>query len=250
MPKRRDSSSYIVSPQKHDTHARQEFVSVVLLGENYGYRMKSYGPIPLIRLGKITLLEKQVNVIKSVFPNYEILLCCGFGANKLITFVKEHLSHLNIRIIENQLHNNSNCCESIRLCLNNTMNTRFVICNGELVFTRDQLEQIDLNTSSMMIQEIDEHKNLDIGVIHNENYVENMSLGIKSSHWCEIMSLAGRPIVNSLRSIVAVPEYKNKFVFEAVNDLVRKYPIEIVDCSKYPMEKINNITTLKRLKQK
>ena len=54
---------------------RSELVSVLLLAENHGYRMKSYGPISLVNIGDMTLLEHQVQAISSVFVNFEIILC-------------------------------------------------------------------------------------------------------------------------------------------------------------------------------
>jgi len=243
----RDTKDFIVSPQSKNEGARDEFVSVILLGENHGYRMKSYGPTSLIDLDGITLLEKQVNVIKSVFPKFEILLCSGFDSQKVVNFVKGSLSHINIRVIENQIYNNSNCCESLRLCLNNTMNTRFIVCNGELILNAEQLRKIDLNVCSVLTQESNPNQNLDVGVIHNKGKVEHMSMGIKASHWSEIFALSGPKAINALRNIVTPPEYKNKFVFEAINELVKKQKIAVINSSDVPLYKINNIKTLKRV---
>ena len=55
----RKTSRYITTPTKSRTDKGAEFndlVSVVLFSENHGYRMKSYGPISLIKIGGKTLI--------------------------------------------------------------------------------------------------------------------------------------------------------------------------------------------------
>ena len=39
----------------------RDFVTFIILGENHGYRMKSYGPLSLIKVGEKTLLQKQID---------------------------------------------------------------------------------------------------------------------------------------------------------------------------------------------
>ena len=52
-------------PKKQKKSApKNHLVSVVLLSENYGYRMKSCGPISLVKVGNHTLLEHQLDAIK------------------------------------------------------------------------------------------------------------------------------------------------------------------------------------------
>lgn len=225
---------------------KNDLVSVILLGENHGYRMKSYGPISLIKVGNKTVLEHQVEIITGTFPKVEILLCCGFDANKVSSFVRNKLYGVNIRILENQLFNNSNCCESVRLCLNNTMNDKIIICNGELIFNHYHLEQLSLEQSSVLSQEQNPDKNLDVNIISNNGCVENMSLGLMSSYWCEMMSLVDEKNIRQFMKILSPPEYKNKLLFEAINDLSDKTNIKVVDILKPPVKKINNIKSFKK----
>ena len=146
---------YIVSAKEQEKNKNfvKEHITVILLGENHGHRMKSYGPIPLIKVDTKTLLQKQVDAIKSVFPRYEIILCSGFDARKTTEYVKNNFKKDNIRIVENQLHYNSNCCESARLCLNNTMNTKILICSGNILLTPSYLSSIDYKKTSINVQQ-------------------------------------------------------------------------------------------------
>jgi 2-C-methyl-D-erythritol 4-phosphate cytidylyltransferase len=42
---------------------REGQITFILLAENYGYRMKSYGPISLVEINGKTLLQHQVEAI-------------------------------------------------------------------------------------------------------------------------------------------------------------------------------------------
>ena len=184
MNMRRRNKRFIVSPQ--DTcHSTEELVTIALLAAQAGHRMKSYGPTPLLQLGNQTLLDKQISVIRSVFKNFELIVCVGFGSEKVIKYIKEHYSDINIRVVENQVHHHSNCCESARLCLNNTTNGKILICNGDLVLERNVFDDLLFNHSYVMAEK-NPSKNLEVGLTMNQHcYIENLCFGLEKV-WSEI----------------------------------------------------------------
>jgi len=240
----RNQKRFITSPKQQEI-VNQDFVSIVLLAENSGHRMKSYGPMPLLSIGGKTVLEKQIDIIKSCFLDFEILLCCGFESLKIATYVKETFSNINIRIVENQIYNNSNSCESVRLCLNNTMNDKILIYNMDLMLDPIHLRKFDFSTSAVLTQANDNNNNMEIGVTHNFNTLENISIGIKSDRWTEVSFLSGKPIIESLQSILSCIEYKNKFIFEGLIELIKLHKLKTIDVSEVPIYKISNTKILK-----
>ena len=56
---------HIASPKpwKSDEKRLKDFVTVVILSGNHGYRMKSYGSIPLIKIKDKTLIQRQIETI-------------------------------------------------------------------------------------------------------------------------------------------------------------------------------------------
>ena len=247
-----DRNKFITSPKagtKDAVEVREDipFTTVILLSENHGHRMKSYGPVSMLKIGAKTLLEKQIEAIKSVLKNFEIILCCGFETFKTVSYIKTRFSNLNIRIVENQIHYNSNCAESARLCLNNTMNNRILFCNGGILFKAEQLAAVDFTSTSIVSQNNNDIANLEIGVIENNCYLENLSFGIKNKYWCEIFYLHSTIHVQEFCGIVSNPDYKNKFMFEAINDFARKRPIKVVTTHK--VTRIDNIKTIKGMNQ-
>jgi hypothetical protein len=228
-----------------DKQRFKEFITVIILSENHGYRMKSYGSMPLIKIKDKTLLEKQVEVIKSTFLNYEIILCAGFEVKKIKEFVKKNLSHENIRIIENQVHYNSNCCESARLCLNNTMNNKILFLSGGLFLNPEFLSSIDFNSSSIVVQNENPTKNFEISGIFNRERLASLCLGEKKDFWTESVFLRGDETVEKFYNIISNPDFKNKFLFEAINELNRVNQISVNKNIGAPVLKINNLKSLR-----
>ena len=224
---------------------RTDFVSIILLSENHGYRMKSYGPTPLIEIRGKSLIETQINAIQASFSNFEIILCSGFETEKIVNFIKEKFEDINIRVVENQVHLNSNCCESARLCINNVTNNKVIFCGGGVLLTPEYLRLIDLK-KSMLICEHDS-SSFEVGVIQNNNYLEGLSIGVKNQYWTELLYLSDKKIIRSLYTILSKPEYKNRFIFEAINEMPNKHKIIVKKNEQEPIVKINNIKILKRM---
>jgi len=244
----RRKTRFITSPvAEKNEDSLDSFVSIILFSENHGYRMKSYGPISLMKIEGKALIRRQVEAIKATFKNFEIILCSGFETQKTVEFVKNNFSETNIRVVENQIHFNSNCCESARLCLHNINNSRVLMCNGALLLTSEMLRSIDYSKSTVLCQEKDEYKNFDVGVIENGGTLESMAVGVKTKVWNEIVYLSNKRIINNLYATVSNPEYKNRFLFEAINIILRDNKMMAVETQDFPAIKIQNIKTLKRI---
>ena len=83
--------------------------SIVLLCDKAGKRMKSYGPTPLVEIAGRKLIDLQIESIRAVFRDFEIIIACGFESEKIIRYVRKHYANINIRIVENQVYHHSNC---------------------------------------------------------------------------------------------------------------------------------------------
>ena len=240
-------SRHIASPKpwKDDSIKLKEFITVVILSENHGYRMKSYGSMPLIKIRDKTLLQRQIESIRSTLLNYEIILCSGFETKKITEYVKKNLNYENIRVIENQVHYNSNCCESARLCINNTMNNRILFLSGNLLITPDFLSSLDYGKSSVVLQDNNPTMNFEISGITNQNKLASLCLGEKNNFWTESVFLNGADTIDRFYDIVSNPDYKNKFLFEAINELSKTKDIAVKKNLGSPVKKINNLKSLR-----
>ena len=57
--------------------------------------------------------------------------------------------------------------------------------------------------------------------------------------------LSGKPIIESLQSILSCIEYKNKFIFEGLIELIKLHKLKTIDVSEVPIYKISNTKILK-----
>ena len=238
---------YITSVTKKETVDKDEFISIVLLCDTPGYRMKSYGAIPLIPLQRHKLIDIQINVIDRIFPQYEIIICVGYDADKVCKYVKNRYRNCNIRIVENQIYETSNSCEGVRLCLNNITNDKVLIFDGSLIIHPDTFSEINTN-KSYIVTESDFFENLEIGVNIGENgAIEHFGFGAHNP-WSEIIYLNNEGVIDCLRKIISNENFKQKFLFEGLNELIKtKHKIEVIN-NKHPIKKINNIKTYHKLR--
>jgi CTP:phosphocholine cytidylyltransferase-like protein len=229
---------------------RDEKITFIFLAENYGYRMKSYGPVPLIQIGEKTLLEHQVQAIQSAFIDFEIILCSGFETQKVYHFVQQTFApSVPIRIVENQVYFHSNCCEGLRLCMNNTRSERIVICGGGVLLTVPYLRSLNIKKSSILYQESSEESTFEIGVIDNGTgeRLETLSLAVKDRVWTDLLYLNGESMVKSFYNTISKPELKTKFLFEAINAWRGRRQLFLSENKDDKIIKVDNIKTLKRI---
>ena len=220
MPKKRQRNvTTIKQPKRED----QPFMTIILVCDKPAHRMKSYGPTPLIELNKKKqkLIDQQIQIIQHAFNNFEIIMCCGADSLKISNYVYAKHRDVNIRIIENQIYQTSNSCESLRISLHNTGNDNVLIMSGYTKINKGLFRNFDF-LNSHVIATKSFAKGFDIGLnIGSSNKVEHFSFGA-SLCWLETTFFRGSGIINNLVKILSQEEYKKRFIFEALNTLIRE----------------------------
>ena len=221
-------------------------VSVIIIADSPATRMRSYGPCGLLNVKNTKLIDLQIGEIKKKIKNFEIIICTGFESEKINRYVRNKYKSLNIRVVENQGYDNSNSCESLRLCLNNTINKNIVIIDGNLLFSKELLKVQENYKAYTYVQK--NNKTLEVGVNVNENENAEYFCFGASKQWCEVIFINDETYVESLRKIVSNPDFKRKFIFEALNVFINnKSTIKILE-SKTSIQKINNIKVYHTIK--
>lgn len=235
-------------PDSNPEAKRNEKVTFIFLAENYGYRMKSYGPVPLINIGGKTLLEHQIKAIQTVFIDFEIILCSGFETHKVYHYIQQSFTpSVPIRIVENQVYYHSNCCEGLRLCMNNTRNDRIIVCGGGVLLTVPYLKSLNIKKSSILCQNASKESMFDVGIIDNGERLENLSLAVKDKVWTDLLFLNGDTMIRSFYNTISKPELKTKFLFEAINAWRGRRQLYLSENQDEEIIKVDNIKTLKRI---
>lgn len=201
-------------------------LSIIVLSSKPANRMKSYGPTPMLKLGHHSLIDIQINSIKTNFDKPEIIFCTGCESNKIVKYIKGKYPNDNIRVVENQIYEESNCCESLRLALNNIVSESVLVCNGELVFYPELVRVHEESSYILSLSNSRKKSNMEIGSVSNEiNQITNMSFGLPVV-WSEIFYLNSLKEIEHLRKLLWTENYNNKFIFELLNDFNKKHPLK------------------------
>jgi|688.fasta_scaffold00067_98 hypothetical protein len=224
-----------------------DFVTIIMLCDLPGYRMKSYGPVSLIQINKKVLIDIQIECIKKCFPNSEIIVCIGFDGEKISKYIRSKYKNLNIRIVENQVFGSCNSCEGFRIAINNTFNEKILVVDGSLLINKKALSLIDTNKICAVVER-NPCENLEIGInVNSQNIAEHFSFGAYKT-WSELLYLNGAEVIDTLRKFLNHQDSKKKFIFEAINDIIKNdYSISCIE-NKFPIYKINNIKTYHTIK--
>lgn len=237
----RNKKDFITTP-KAIPGSFEELLSIIIFERPSNAKFKT-SAFPFIKTNGKPLIEKQIETIESTIKSFEIIFCCGPSSNKIYEYTKKY-KNINFRIVENQLFNDTNCCESVRLALNNTLNNKILILPEDILLSRNILEQTSGN-SCIYIHDHNGDNNFEIGAICNDNKLESLTIGIKQNYWAELLFLNDDKTLKDFRNIVNEDFFKNKLFFEAVNSLNQKHQLlvqKIKQCYK-----LNNAKTLKRI---
>ena len=121
-------------------------MAVVILSAGIGNRIKSNEPRSLIKIGNKTLLEHQIDLINNNFEKHEIIGVFGYEIEKIIRKI-----HGKIRVVENQIYENTNNSESLRLAVNNTNKKNIMFFHGDLYFNDAMFKSIDFKKSFLIV---------------------------------------------------------------------------------------------------
>ena len=122
-------------------------IAVIIPAAGTGRRMKSYGPKPLIRVGESTVINIQIETIKAHIDTKDIILVCGFRADKLMNETPN-----TIVKIENESYDDNNVTRSIGIGLRAIRNSdTVVLVYGDLVFNPTAIESLNLDKSCIII---------------------------------------------------------------------------------------------------
>ncbi len=160
--------------------------TVAILSAGIGPRIRSYEPRSLIKIGNKTLLEHQISAIRQCFDHPEIVTVVGCKAEKIIKKMRG-----NIRIVENQIHAQTNTSESMRLAFNNSMKNNFLFMHGDLYFNASTLKDVDYDKSFVIVDNKNMITEKEVGLTIHNNNATIFSYGLPTK-WCQIAYITGK----------------------------------------------------------
>jgi len=191
---------------------RPNEIDIIIPAAGLGRRMKSYGPKSLIKIAdNETILSRQLKILKATIPNSNIILVCGFEANRLM-----NKSPDDIIKIENERYQETNVARSIGMGLRASSKDVLVV-HGDLIFNQACIEELNLNRSSTVIG-TDIMGKGEVGCVHNNNRLESMMFDLEP-RWSQITFFTGRELA-SLKKICWNRENDLLFGFEVINKII------------------------------
>lgn len=187
-------------------------VEVIILGAGVGARIKSYEPRSLIKIRNKTLIDHQIELINKYIPKNSITLVVGYDANKIIKKV-----YGKVKIVENQIYNESNNGESLRLAINNSSIQQAIVMHGDLYFDDTLFNYFDFRQSFVLTSCLFNQKEVGLTVVNEYVTIFSYSLSTK---WAQIVFLAEKEL-DILRKIYLKDEdMKYNLTFEMLNKVI------------------------------
>jgi choline kinase len=190
-------------------------ITVIIPAAGRGRRMKSYGPKSLISIGKQTILERQISIVESLFPNSKFVIVTGFEADKVISncprkFVK----------IENELYEDTNVSRSVAMALNAVSTERVLIFMGDLVFNTEAISTLDFEKTCVSAN-IDDSRTSEVGcIVSPDKTVSNMMYDLDLK-WNQIIYLQSKEL-DIFKALCTKRRNRKLFLFEIINKVIDK----------------------------
>lgn len=191
-------------------------LSIIILNAHPGYRTKTYGPKCLFKIdAETSILERQIQILKSCYPNSEIIVTIGFDSDKII---KKNIA--GVRYVENQLFETTNIVEEIRLALNNCETSNVLIIYGDIIFDTAAIDNITKTSSTILYIEDNNLENDEVGLNIVNDKITAISYGL-SPKWSYIIYLTNNELY-TFKSLCSDKTKNKMYPFELINILVSK----------------------------
>ena len=200
---------------RHIKDTKDDNIVFIILSAGVGNRMRSYGPKCLFKTSEETILDKQISIIKSNFPQNEIILVVGFEANKVIKKIPD-----DIRVVENQLYQTTNSSESLRLAVNNSVSDKIFFIHGDLIFNKEIFDSLDFSRSFVLVDSKNQIEDNEVGITIVNNKATFFSYGLDTK-WCQMAYIRGKEF-SILKSLYNKPGKDKLYTFEMLNMIIEK----------------------------
>ena len=191
-------------------------ITVIIPAAGVGRRMKSYGPKPLIMIGESTVINIQIDTIRSQLDVRDIILICGFRAEKLMNETPN-----SIVKIENESYEASNVVRSIGMGLRAIRDAETVIIvYGDLVFNSAAIKNLNLKKSCIIVDDINMGAD-EVGcIIDKDGNLANMMYDLPIK-WGQIAVFRDHEL-EVLKELCWDKRNYRKFGFEIINSIIER----------------------------
>jgi choline kinase len=190
-------------------------LQIVILAAGVGSRTRSYEPRCLLKYNKKTILDNQIEVLTSLFNKAEISIVGGFDINKIIRKVGK-----TVRVIENQMYENTNSGESLRLGINNSTLDNILFLHGDLIISPEIFDNVKMDQSFLLVDSGNQFEEKEVGITIVDGVATVLSYSLPTK-WCQIAYLAESELC-ILKKLMMKNDFPSKtfLTFEVINKII------------------------------
>jgi choline kinase len=184
---------------------------IVIPAAGQGRRMGSCWPKALVRVGKETIISRQIRLLSEKFPLSNIIVVGGYEVERLRKSLPD-----KVCVIDNKSHKETNVANSIFLGLLETGDRPVLIVYGDLVFNKSALS-FSLKQSMVVVHDGADREN-EVGCVVSEGSVSHFSYGL-SLKWAQICFLeqAEKQI---FMKVMSLKNSERMFGYEILNRVI------------------------------
>ena len=197
--------------------AANNALTIIVLAAGAGRRMKSRGAKALLPVGRITLLEYQIQALWKMYAKAEIIIVTGFQAPKIRALCR---GTYPTRLVYNPNYESNNVMYSIALALENTISKNVLILHGDILFNTNTIANLAEGSSKILVlPEGHDITNYDVGAVINDNCVTNLSYGL-SRGWGQMAFFTGKELALFEKIAFNHECSSNWFFYEGINHAI------------------------------
>ena len=189
-------------------------LSIIIPAAGVGKRMRSNGPKSFISINGKYLIDRQLELLKQVYPHAEIIVVGGYEAKRLMDYLPTHILK-----VENEKFEETNVVRSIGMGLRVARSENVLVIYGDLVFNKVALP-INLTESTLVLDKINNLMREDEVGCTSSNKVEILMYEL-AQKWAQIMFLTGKEL-KMFKNLSWSPDKYNLFGFEIINEIILK----------------------------
>jgi len=167
----------------------------------------------LLEFDNKSCIEHQIETIRKVEKNPEIIVVGGFDAKKLLN----HVSLQNVRFVENPAFESTTSLESFRIGINSSVLCNLFVIHGDVLFNENAIKTKGNKPLVMLNKSVQSSKN--VCVAYNGSVVKNLSYGLdideNVSEWAEMFFIPSdhyqltKSIANEFKKYHTIYEFIN-----------------------------------------
>jgi len=150
-------------------------IGIVILAYENGKKTRLHTPKHLLNTVRGNIfLEEQIRIVTKTFFENSVYVATGMDCDKIVEILPRH-----VRIVENQNFHITGPAEYFRLLINNSVETSLLFIDGDLIFSEDDLSDLDFSRSFIVCAE-EVCKTQEIGATISDGEIAQLSFGLKN----------------------------------------------------------------------